>query len=408
MSELHNLSAPIEDTPEDIQQKELKQKEISKNQSREDLLNLIRKFKEKYLKKLFLALGIAVTICIILIWALSKLLPQPENNSPKQPVEDQPAESASETNTQNIKFIKFEGHQYSFYVPEGYSFLNRTRNDDLNEVVFQDNNGARAFVLQEFEANNDNEETLDSIYAYISTTLPPSENSEITIGENTFKHRIYKSCLEIVESNREATDSNTECLEGKDYYSIYINGIIIIFETTDSKNKELEEKILNTFSKNLIDTQVLTEEYIYAKLPTVKNKLQSLFAFGAPIKKPANREKFDLTWQTAIKDLTIKLTFSNSDELITADGIIKNKFSYDLLSAIEFKEAVVSQERAYDLLMESKYGEKSKTGNIQITSDPLNENLWNIKVSASEEDGGLLIGEYNIDKTTGKISEVLN
>jgi len=111
MSDLHNLSAPTEDTPEEISQKDTVKKDVQKNQSKEDMKKIIEAFKERYMKKLLLSIGIAVTVCVVLIVAISQLWPQNEESIPEN--SQQAEESTTITESEgSTKFIKFEGHQF--------------------------------------------------------------------------------------------------------------------------------------------------------------------------------------------------------------------------------------------------------------------------------------------------------
>lgn len=404
MSDLHNLSAPIEDTPEETSQKQEVQKKVQSNQSKEDVKKIIAAFKERYMKKLFLSLGIAVTVCIVLIVVISQLSSQNTESLPEntQQIEETTTNSESESST---KFIKFEGHQYFFYVPENFSFLNRTRNDDLNEIVFSYDTGETAFILQEFEADNHNEETLDSIYAYIFTTLPADENTEVKIGENVFKKRVYKGC----PAPEETTESNSvinDCIESKTYYSTYVNGIIIIFETnTNSPDQNIAETILTTYSPNLIDSEILTKEYAYSKIPSIENKLEALYALGIPLNKEESPLHTNLTWETT-EGLKVQLTFDTADRLIALEGSYEGQYRFNLLDDIANESIPTNIPAAYGTLISSVDIDIDANSDVFIAEDPSNDNFWIITVASSQEEDALLLAEYSIDKTSGKIQEI--
>ncbi len=405
MSDLNDLSAPIEESQEEISKKEVKIKQIEKTKVKEDLKKSLQNFKQKYSKKLLLSLGIAVTVCVIIIFALSQLFSPPVDDWPENK-QGTPKEGTSINQEDSIKYTKFDGHQYFFYFPENYGFLNRTRNDDLNEVVFSYENGETAFLLQEFEADNDNEETLDSIYSYIVTTLPPDENTEIKFGENTFKHRVYKVCITPEAETGEAL-SEPYCGEGYTYYSIYINGVIIIFEILNLTDNNIGESLFPTFAKNVVTPQVLSDEYISTKLPTIKNKLQAHFAFGVPLQveeKPGNIT--EISWQTT-GELKIILGFDSSKLLVYSHGVYNDKFKFDMEDGISNSTASV----AYENLManpgiKNEILKKNPVAHFFMDDNITEDSFWEVKILSSWDNDSILIAEYTVDKTTGQVKSL--
>jgi hypothetical protein len=396
MSELHNLSAPTEESSEEISKKVEQKQQIDKAQAVKELKTFLYNFKQKYLGKLFLSLGIAVTVCIFLIWIGGKLF-SPDTETPPTNVTEVTQE-VSETPDNTVKYTKFDGHQYFFYIPEDYGFLNRTRNDDLNEVVFSHSDKSVAFVLQEFEADNDSEETLDSIYAYIATTVPPDENIEVKIGDNTFKRRLYKNCSQNSE-NTEIQHSGQVCVN-QIYYSTYINGLVIIFNTSSAWGEPMENTVLNTFAKNVIDSQVLTDEYIQAKLPSSKNKLQAHFIFGTPIKTELKNNFTEISWQS-VPGYKLILEFDPSKLLTRATGLYDNSLSFNLLDKINDKAANAIYKNLNNGEIKQKVLDPNPNAKIYIDDHISGDNYWEVTISSPDSE--ISLGAYKFDKTTNQL-----
>ncbi len=394
MSDLHDLANPTEETPEDIAKVEIKKQQVEKAKSQEDLKLLYKNFKQKYLKKLFLALGIAVTASIFLIWILSKLFSPDTVIAPESVTEI--AEEVPQTQESTVKYRKFDGHQYFFYVPESYGFLNRTRNDDLNEVVFSDDKLDNVFILQEFEADNDNEETLDSIYAYVATTVPPKEKTEVEINGNKFKRRVYEECLN--EASNSAS-SDTSCINGI-WYTTYLNGLVIIFYTSQETSKIVEENILSTFTKNVVDKSALTDDYIKSALSSIKNKLQARYKFGTPIKTEERENVTQLTWR-ASNENELVMDFNISKVPVSANGSFDYGLSYDLMNSGELN-GLIANAIYIEFTKETDILKKNPKAVIYVDDHIPNDNYWEIAVNdpASE----INIGNYKSRKDTYDIS----
>lgn len=370
MSDLQNLSAPIEDTNQANQDTENKP---NPEKTKENSIKILQKLKvtvldiwDLYSQKILLAFIIAFITVITGFVGLSLL--QTEKSPTPQPPQEQPQNVQEKEPELSRKFTKFEGNQYYFYFPEEYEYLTRSPEAEFNQVNFSTlPNLPAAFSLTEVADYNNPITSRDYV--------------ELKLGQNIF--RLY-------------------AFEEFPTYSLHINGLLLIFRNYSVNETVFEQEILATLTPNLFNSDNLTDQYLYLTLPKLEEKVDAYINLGKPTLKP---DENTLEYTTT-SNLTTILKFGNDNKLIQAIGK-KGNLRFDFMDSLNYANAEFDQLAVHKIITSSPVIkrtilDKNPDAEILIEPDQENEGYWLATILNSDSEDSIVIAEYRISMETGE------
>lgn len=389
---LHDLTSPAEEKKvgtnvEENKPSDTKQSDPPQIKIPQEVFDTTHQTLMKFIRLVFVLGGVLFVLTAIAFFIVEYYLP---TEAIQETHESQPIEAPSLKEA--VKFRRYDGGQYSFYLPESYSFVETVYTGNRKQVSFRDESGKPIFDIKEYEWSGPNDISLSNA---LKTYQFP--NSQEQIYEETYNTETQE-LLKVKYSTCEDETCERELIQTG--YGSSIDGIYVLIINTGLDERTFEESILKTFSARRADPKMLTADKVRETLSPDITFNEVLREFGMP-EIIQDENATTLSYELS-DDSIIGMGFDADGKLYTAF----NEFPDAFLDLMSGNDSSITSYDAYIEVKNSRGLGDLRRSNAQlyyvVFLDQGDSTKWNVDIY-DKSDQSTPLQTLKVDRTTGEI-----